>query len=361
MPLDFTKGFFMHSKVLIIGAGLTGLTLAYQLKKAGVDFQILEARERLGGRIFTKMSGNHIPVDLGAAWFWEYNPQLRKLLAELHIQSFPQQMGTEAWYEPQPNGTFKNVQIPPQQQISYRINGGTTHLILSLAGLVNHDNIKLNTMVSQVSYKNSEYTVQSNNGIFNADLVVTTLPPALNTQIIYDPVLPSKYLEIAKNTHTWMQDSVKFGLGFKTAFWKELNIPVTAFSNFSVISEMYDYSNITGDRFGIMGFLNPQLIAFNKEERKIKVLDLLTHFLGKPVMDFVSYEDCSWSEEPFTKLINGKSLPPHHNNGNPRLRSTFHNHSLIMAGSETSAVLPGYMEGAVNSAIEAFQMIKKQV
>ena len=97
-PLEHSKGFFMYSKITIIGGGLTGLTLAYQLKKANIDFQLLEARPRLGGRIFTKMSGNHIPIDLGAAWFWDYNPRVKKLLDELQIPSFPQKFGTDVWY-----------------------------------------------------------------------------------------------------------------------------------------------------------------------------------------------------------------------------------------------------------------------
>ena len=66
-----------------------------------------------------------------------------------------------------------------------------------------------------------------------------------------------------------------------------------------------------------------------------------------------------WNEEPFTKARKPINLPPHHNNGNPILRSHFNNNSLIMAGSETSAVLPGYMEGAVNSAKETFDLVMR--
>ena len=42
------------SKYIIVGAGLSGLTSAYQLEKAGeTDFVILESRDRMGGRIHT--------------------------------------------------------------------------------------------------------------------------------------------------------------------------------------------------------------------------------------------------------------------------------------------------------------------
>lgn len=44
------------SDILIIGGGLTGLTLAYLLRTKKVKVKVIEARERLGGRIFTKKS-----------------------------------------------------------------------------------------------------------------------------------------------------------------------------------------------------------------------------------------------------------------------------------------------------------------
>ncbi|PRP68280.1 flavin monoamine oxidase family protein [Nonlabens agnitus] len=351
----------MHSKVSIIGGGLTGLTLAYLLNKAGIDFHVLEARPRLGGRIFTKMSGNHIPVDLGAAWFWDYNPQLIGLLKELELLSFPQEMGNKVWYQPSPNQAFQQIEIPEQQQTSYRIHGGTTNLTLSLASQLNPDKIKLDSQVINIAYRYSKYTIQTTNGFYDADIVINTLPPALACELTYNPGLPDDYLEIARNTHTWMQGSIKFGLGFKTAFWKELNIPVTAFSNFSAASEVYDYSNQTGDRFAIMGFLNPQVSAMDKATRKDQVLEQLSSFLGKPVMDHVSYEEYAWNEEPFTASAGTMNLPPHQHNGHPILRSSFNNNSLIMAGSETSAVLPGYMEGAVNSAYKTFDRIKELI
>lgn len=54
-------------RVLIIGAGFAGLTLANALTAAGVDNVILEARNRVGGRTWTfDLDGT--PVDLGGAW-----------------------------------------------------------------------------------------------------------------------------------------------------------------------------------------------------------------------------------------------------------------------------------------------------
>jgi monoamine oxidase len=57
----------LHTDVAIIGAGAAGLAAARQLQEQGVDFLVLEARERIGGRAFTLQSFDRsIPVELGA-------------------------------------------------------------------------------------------------------------------------------------------------------------------------------------------------------------------------------------------------------------------------------------------------------
>jgi polyamine oxidase len=56
-----------HHKVVIIGAGISGLAAAEVLTKYGIDYVILEARNRIGGRIQTNRDGL-APYDLGASW-----------------------------------------------------------------------------------------------------------------------------------------------------------------------------------------------------------------------------------------------------------------------------------------------------
>ncbi|WP_240760286.1 FAD-dependent oxidoreductase, partial [Phytoactinopolyspora endophytica] len=57
---DLPKGARNRTKVVIIGAGVAGLTAAYELQKAGYDCQILEARDRPGGRARTIRGGDSL-------------------------------------------------------------------------------------------------------------------------------------------------------------------------------------------------------------------------------------------------------------------------------------------------------------
>jgi monoamine oxidase len=56
LPSDFGKG----KKVIILGAGIAGMTAAYELRKAGFDCTILEARNRPGGRNWTVRDGTKV-------------------------------------------------------------------------------------------------------------------------------------------------------------------------------------------------------------------------------------------------------------------------------------------------------------
>ena len=55
-------------RTVIIGAGLAGLAAARELQHSGHEVIVLEARERIGGRISTSLKWKDAPLDLGASW-----------------------------------------------------------------------------------------------------------------------------------------------------------------------------------------------------------------------------------------------------------------------------------------------------
>ena len=70
--------------VLIVGAGLSGLTAAYELKKAGKHAVVLEMSPHIGGRIRTAGYADDAYAEVGLEEFWENNPAVR-ILQELNI------------------------------------------------------------------------------------------------------------------------------------------------------------------------------------------------------------------------------------------------------------------------------------
>ncbi|MEU2235143.1 flavin monoamine oxidase family protein [Streptomyces vietnamensis] len=75
--------------VIVVGAGIAGLTAARDLKRAGLKVTVLEARDRIGGRIWTDRRWDDLPLDLGASWIHgiKHNP-LTPLTEEFGVSTF---------------------------------------------------------------------------------------------------------------------------------------------------------------------------------------------------------------------------------------------------------------------------------
>jgi len=73
---------------LIIGGGIAGLTAARCLTEAGLQVTLLEARDRLGGRIYTHHTPQ-FPVELGAEFVHGRPPEILALAAEGAVPIVP--------------------------------------------------------------------------------------------------------------------------------------------------------------------------------------------------------------------------------------------------------------------------------
>ena len=67
--------------VIIIGAGIAGLTAAKQLIASNKKVIILEARNRTGGRMYTDYSGTNFSVEMGAGWVQNYDTRYNPTIA----------------------------------------------------------------------------------------------------------------------------------------------------------------------------------------------------------------------------------------------------------------------------------------
>jgi monoamine oxidase len=75
--------------VVVIGAGPSGLAAARELHRKGVDFLVLEARDRVGGRTWSLALPNGVIIDVGGQWVAPTQHRVHSLAKELGLGIFP--------------------------------------------------------------------------------------------------------------------------------------------------------------------------------------------------------------------------------------------------------------------------------
>ena len=77
----------LNRDVVIVGAGAAGLTAANELKKAGLSVAVLEARDRVGGRLHTDVIDGAM-LEIGGQWVSPDQDALIDTVAELGLETF---------------------------------------------------------------------------------------------------------------------------------------------------------------------------------------------------------------------------------------------------------------------------------
>ena len=73
--------------VVIVGAGAAGLTAANELRKAGLSVVVLEARDRVGGRLWTDVVDGAM-LEIGGQWVSPDQEALKETIAELGLETY---------------------------------------------------------------------------------------------------------------------------------------------------------------------------------------------------------------------------------------------------------------------------------
>lgn len=88
-PAAGARGPDVDVDVVVVGAGLAGLTAARELVAAGLSVAVLEARDRVGGRMCSEPIGDGEVVDIGAAFLGPTQRRMAALTRSVGVETFP--------------------------------------------------------------------------------------------------------------------------------------------------------------------------------------------------------------------------------------------------------------------------------
>jgi len=352
--------------VIIVGAGLTGLALARSLSQQGKEFTVLEARDRIGGRINTIETESGALVEMGATWFFPPFKNLFKLLKEIKVELTEQYLKGYTMYESDGDSPPRKSYSTGEDDDMFRIKGGTTKLVETLYNSVDKSKVKLGEKVTHIKVASDGIEVISNGQTYRSKRVVTTIPPQLLAYSVhFSPPLSDGILTVLKETHTWMGDSVKGAVTYATPFWKEDNLSGALYSDSGPFVQMYDQTTSDGKHAALVGFVDDSIAHLPLEERRDSIIAQLVRVFGEQAADYLEYEDTIWFKEKLTMGGPDHGTAPkvgqHKNNGHRVYQQPLLEGRLIIGGTETSPQAGGYMEGAVNSAKHIATLLRSPV
>jgi len=351
----------MQTSVLIVGGGLAGLTLARRLHIAGVDFQLVEARDRFGGRVLS-VDGEGRPsldgFDLGPSWFWpESQIGIGSLVKALGLTTFRQHTGGEIIFHRMSREVpqrYRNSQDAPP---SMRLAGGTGSLITALAGSIPADRLNHSSMVTQVKKSGSGIlaTVITADGAstLSAKQIVFAVPPrVLEDRVMFTPEVELADRHLWRSTPTWMAPHAKFFAIYDRPFWREMGLSGSAQSMVGPLVEIHDATSASGAAalFGFVGLSSAQRKAISPADLQGACVEQLSILFGDDASRPTHTLLKDWSTDSFTAAPLDDEPCGHPASGVQKWFTGAWKGRAWMAGSETSPLEPGYLAGAVEAA-----------
>ncbi|MBC62446.1 MAG: hypothetical protein CMP11_08310 [Zetaproteobacteria bacterium] len=253
---------------VVIGAGISGLSAAKILRSKKVNYIILEARDRVGGRIYSDRKIFPFPVDFGAQWFHSANINPLVKLAESHHLNINNK--NPNWGAKHARNLLKQKELSEcseafryffkqtnlkdfldrkdtsldsifpsdflwrplvEAAITFQSGVGSKHISLhdmvhyyetdqdwslatgmgSILSCFPHDlNIKFKSKVLEIDWAQEKIKILTKNGTLTCDSIIITVPTSILSQnkIIFHPQLPIETQESINNLPLGLNEKV---------------------------------------------------------------------------------------------------------------------------------------------------------
>lgn len=340
--------------VIVIGAGIAGLAAADHLTTAGRSVRVLEARDRVGGRL---LSGNNPagPVDLGATWFWPGEHRVAAMLERFGLSAFPQHLAGDALY--QETAGSQRLDGNPIDVPSGRFSGGASSLAEALADSLPEGSITFGAAVTGISAGPVEMTVAAVAGSEPMSLiarrVIVAIPPALAAaDLVFTPPLPDRIAGLLAATPVWMGAVTKVVALYEQPFWRADGLSGSAISHLGPMREIHDMSGQDGSPAAIFGFV-PGTGAGGPTVTEAAILHQLGQIFGPRGAEPEHLYIQDWRQERWTSPSNVEQLTAYQTYGHDLFQQPLADGRLLFATTETATESPGHIEGALAAAEQA--------
>jgi len=360
-------------QIAVVGAGLSGLYAARALNTAGLDVILLEARNRLGGRILTA-DEDGLPsedgFDLGPSWYWpQMQPAMATLVGQLGLSSFCQNGEGDVIFERTSRERPQRYSPSAMDQQSMRLAGGAAGVVRALATHLPASRILREAKVTAMALTGVgvELTVAADTGstsLLLAEHVIAALPPRLlEATMRFAPAQEPATAASWRDTATWMAPHAKFFAIYDRPFWLTDGLSGTAQSMVGPMVEIHDATTASGKAalFGFLGVGADQRAATGEQTLKLACLTQLARLFGPQALKPRATILKDWAADPLTATATDRAGGAHPVPGSKEWVLGPWKDRLLLAGSETSPSEPGYLSGAVTAAEQAVAEILSKV
>lgn len=309
----FGKSYEYSGKVIIVGAGPSGLAAAKILERNQIDYLILEATDRFGGRLKKDTTLADFPIDLGAEWIHSKPIVLNKIkggagntieedLVPYHLNSGAKWDGVKIKEVSKAELDFRYRFLPESK---FKSSTWYDFVEENLAKSVK-SKIHFNAAVTSIDYSEDEVIVKTVHGkTYKADRVLVTVSVGVlkSESIEFTPALDGKKKKAIAAIN--FRPGLKVALKFSDTFYHNA---IECTSN-SGERAYYDIAFGKETESHILGFLctgeeSKGYIEYSSDEALVQVLieELDQMYTGRATGLFTGeYRIERWSEYEYTR------------------------------------------------------------